>query len=382
LSFAHCSDLAYGLQLPRLQILSGDNSQTEIIALYAALANGVPVGLVHRKHAVASQVKQRQQLLAADLHPSTCVVAFTSGSTAAPRGVVISRDALRSAAAMSAHHLGWRDDDRWLLSLSIAHVGGLNVVLRCLAAGKCVVIADDHDAVSMALRDGTASIASLVPTQLAALLATPGWRPSDRVRAMLLGGAAASTALLANAAAVGCRVLTTYGATETCGQVVTASLANATTVSAAVGSPLRNVVLTAGSRQDPNVIEIQSPSLFDRYLDQPVTTKNTTWKTSDVGYLTHDGQLVVIGRADDVVISGGENVHPTFVEAVLLATPGVTAAVVFAIPDPQWGMAIATALVVSDQFSLAVATQQWRQQLASTVACGHNRAANDRDRQN
>ena len=322
-----------------------------IDAIHAALDKRRPIALLHHRSPADEQARQRAMVENAPLDEGE-VVLFTSGSTGAARGVVLSRDALIAATEANATHLGWRDDDRWLLALSMAHAGGLAVVVRCLAAGRACVLAGD--VLADALADCT--LASLVPTQLAQLLDDPVWAPAPRLRAILLGGAAASPALLATAAARGVPFLTTYGMTESFGQVATAPLDLAGHPEAPL-VPLANVVIEAGTPDRAAPIRVRTPSLATRYLDgAPIAPVFTT---SDLGYL--DGRVLhIVGRVDDVIITGGENVHPGFVEAVLTATPGVRAACAFGVADERWGQRVVAALAVDPSFELATAVVRWQ----------------------
>jgi len=315
-------------------------------------------------HAIRAALDAHQPIVLVDprippppppaLDPDDAIVLFTSGSTGAPRGVVLSRAAIDAAAAASAAHLGWRDDDRWLVCLPLFHAGGLSSVIRCHLAGKPIVLGPPT-----AIAEAT--LASLVPAQLAALLDDPTWRSPRQLRAVLLGGAAASPALIASALARGVPVLPTYGLTETFGQVATARVPGGPLV------PLPGVQITAGAREAPSPICIRAPQLASRYLDgAPIAP---SFVTSDLGYVDA-GALVVVGRADDIIITGGENVHPAQVEAVLAATPGVRAAAVFGVADDRWGHAIAAALV-SDHFERDSALAYWHRALPAHARPRH-----------
>jgi o-succinylbenzoate---CoA ligase len=259
------------------------------------------------------------------------VLVFTSGTTGVPKAARLSLRALTAAATASAAHLGWRDDDRWLLSLPIAHVGGLGVVVRCVLARRTIVLgtADPDWLVS----SGT-TLASLVPTQAARVVHLP---PPPRLRAVLLGGAAAPTALLA---ASHWPLFPTYGLTEACGQVTTATAPNELTGGSGRPLPGVRVRIAADSR-----IEVASPALMDGYLGQPPITEWLT--TGDHGCLDADGHLHVLGRRTDLIVTGGENVYPAEVEAVLDRLPGVAASLVVGIPDAEWGQRVAALLVTT-----------------------------------
>ncbi|MCB9573674.1 MAG: AMP-binding protein [Kofleriaceae bacterium] len=269
---------------------------------------------------------------------------------------MISRAAAVAAAAASAANLGWRDDDRWLCCLPLAHAGGLTVVLRCLIARRPLILHEgpfDAAAVAALASSARATLASLVPTQLDALVAVadagaapPPWR------AILLGSAAAAPALLARAAARGLPFVVTYGMTESLGQVATAPLSAAGRVDAAPRA-LPGFTMTAGTATAPAPITVAGPSLLTGWLGEPARDAGAPLTTSDLGWLDDDGGLHVVGRADDVIVTGGENVHPAQVEAAVAGAPGVAAACAFGIADPRWGQVVACAVVGAADLDLA-----------------------------
>jgi O-succinylbenzoic acid--CoA ligase len=328
-----------------------------VLAVLAAFAARRPIALLHHRLAAGEADRQRALIERAALPPDTAAVLFTSGSTGAARGVVLSRSSLVAAADASAQHLGWRDDDRWLLALSLAHAGGLSIVVRCLAARRPIVLCDhDFDRTAIAALLARCTLASLVPTQLDALLDDPAWRPPPRLRAVLLGGAAASPALLDRAAARGVPFLTTYGMTESLGQLATAPPQRAGDPRAPLVA-LPGVGLDAGTPSVPAPIVVRGAMLATCYLDgAPIAPAFTT---ADLGHVS-GGVLHVAGRRDDVIITGGENVHPATVEAALAATPGVRAACAFGVADERWGQIVGAALVVDTGFDGAAAAAHWR----------------------
>jgi len=355
LTFAACAAALEGGQPPPAAIVATPSIET-VLAVYAALTARRPMALIHHRLGPEEVERQREAIERAELPADAAAVLFTSGSTGAARGVVLSRAALAAAANASARHLGWRDDDRWLLALSLAHAGGLSIVIRCLAARRPIVLCDgdfDRDRVARLL-DGC-TLASLVPTQLAALLDDPAWRPPTQLRAVLLGGAASPPALLERAAARGVPFLTTYGMTESLGQLATAPIDRAGDPRAPL-VPLPDVAFEAGTDREPAPIVVRAPMLATRYLDgRPIAPAFTT---ADLGHLTN-GVLHIAGRSDDVIITGGENVHPSAIEAVLAATPGVLAACAFGVHDERWGQIVAAALVVDPAFDLCAAAAHW-----------------------
>jgi O-succinylbenzoic acid--CoA ligase len=143
--------------------------------------------------------------------------------------------------------------------------------------------------------------------------------------------------------------------TESFGQIATALPAHAGDPSAKL-IPLPGVVIETGTVSAPAPIAIRAPFLARRYLDGEAIAPR--FETADLGYIDGD-TLHVIGRIDDVIISGGENVHPLLVEAVLAATPGVRSAIVFGVDDDRWGQRVVAALAVESRFELAAAITRW-----------------------
>lgn len=268
----------------------------------------------------------------------------TSGSMGQPKGVVLSRRAFAASAAASADNLGWRGDDRWLLTLPLSHVGGLSIVTRCLAGRRAVVLRTlprfDPASVARILEQDRVTLLSLVPTMLQRLLDL-GTPPPAFLRAVLLGGAGSPPRLLERAAEGGWPVLTTYGLTEACSQVATQRAAERGE-RGAFPVPGMEVRVRGGA------IEIRGTSLMSSYLppgSSPPFDADGWFATGDLGRLDAAGRLHVLGRRDEVITSGGENVHPREVEEALEEHPAIAAACVFGVEDAEWGQAVAAALV-------------------------------------
>lgn len=261
------------------------------------------------------------------------LVVFTSGSTGRPKGVRLTRANLAASAAASAAHLGHGPDERWLAVMPLCHVGGFSILTRSAREATTVLLESRFDpARVLDLLASEASFASLVPTMLSRLLAA-GVPDRLGVRGILVGGAAAPPGLLARAVDAGLPVLATYGMTETCSQVATtAPGADPTTPLA----PLPGAELRIA---DDGRIEVRGPMVSPGYLAEP---RAGEWlRTGDLGELTSTGELRVLGRADDVIISGGENVHPAVVEEALARIGDVGEVVVVGVPDPEWGARVA-----------------------------------------
>ncbi|MDQ7007984.1 MAG: AMP-binding protein [Acidobacteriota bacterium] len=291
------------------------------------------------------------------------VIVSTSGSGGRPRGVVLSRGGLRFAVAASGRRLGWQPADRWLLALPLAHVGGLSVLLRCLAARRCMVVPADLSPTTLAglLGGGRVSLASLVPTQLRQILAAdPALEGRPPLRAILLGGAAADPALLTQAALRRLPVLVTYGLSEAGSQVATRLPGTPPDADEGAGPPLPGYELRIGG---DGRIQVRSPSLLTGYQppdpEAPLPDAEGWLTTSDLGRIDERGRLHPLGRADAVLISGGENVCPEQVEATLLAHPAVAECLVFGVEDSTWGQRVAALLVARADPPPPALFEQW-----------------------
>jgi O-succinylbenzoic acid--CoA ligase len=277
---------------------------------------------------------------------------MTSGSSGAAKAAVLSVRAFHAAAQASAANLGWCDDDRWLLCLPLAHIGGLSVLTRCLLARRALVLpaaaeagASADNALACLSRDAV-TLASVVPSQLQRWLALLSGREPlpPSVRVILTGGAACSPALLAACADRGWPVLTTYGSTEACSQVATQSPGSTNRGEQGAGRVLPGLSL----KLDAGVIHLKGPTLFSGYhpAGAPPFDAQGWFRTEDLGELDARDNLHVLGRADGVIISGGENVAPWEVERALEGCAGVRLACVFGVPDERWGQSVAAALLL------------------------------------
>lgn len=268
------------------------------------------------------------------------LVVFTSGTTGSPRGVRLTTANLEAACRASVEHLGHGHEDIWLLAMPLTHVGGLSIPVRSAHAGGSVRLLPgfDPEQVGAAMEEGV-TMMSLVPTMLRRLLDHRA-TASSSLRAVLLGGGPIPEGLLEEAAEAGFPVLPTYGMTETFGQVATL-LPGSALGRHAHPLPGVDIDITPEGR-----IAIRSDQVSPGYLGQP--DRVSEWfETPDLGEIMEDGSLRVLGRADDVIITGGVNVAPQEIEDVISVHPQVTEVAVVGIPDEEWGMAVA-ALYVGD----------------------------------
>jgi o-succinylbenzoate---CoA ligase len=283
------------------------------------------------------------------------VIVFTSGTSHRPKGVVLTHGNLAASAHAWAALLRPRASDRWLACLPLYHVAGLAVVTRALRWGVELEIQAGFEpaAVSRAL-DGGVSHVSLVALQLAALLdARAGRTAPVTLRAVLLGGGPIPADLLERARSRGYPVLTTYGMTETASGIAVGATDTATQGPLAAARALPGVRLRIepdGPAEESGEILVRGEMVFAGYLDDPVASAEKLrhgWlHTGDLGRLDAAGRLCVTGRRDEIIISGGENVAPAAVEAVLMTHPAVVEAAVTGIPDARWGAVPAAAVVL------------------------------------
>jgi len=264
------------------------------------------------------------------------VVVETSGSTGTPKRVVLPRRAVLASVAGAASRLG--GEGRWVLALPMTYVAGLQVVCRSLVAGHRPVLLDDHPSLAEAVAAaGEAPYVSLVPTQLHRAVESPADAAAlAACAAVLVGGGPVDRSLRERAAAAGIRTVATYGSAETAGGCIYDGL------------PLDGVAVAIGPE---GRIRIGGPTLFERYDGDPDLTAQARvdgwFLTADAGRFDDEGRLRVLGRLDDMVISGGVKVPTGIVAARLREHPAVKAVDVGRLPDDEWGERV-VAWVVGD----------------------------------
>lgn len=261
----------------------------------------------------------------------------TSGTTGAARPVDLTYANWAHHAAGSALALGLDPQERWLGALPTAHVGGLSILVRSAIYGTTAVLHPRFDAVAAthAVMDDGITLVSLVPTMLARMLDV-GLEHPPALRCALIGGGPLDPALADRAWAAGVPAAQTYGMTETTSQVATSLPGEPETA----GRPLAGVRIAIA---DDGEILVSGP-----VLGPGAAGPDGVLRTGDLGALDDRGRLRVTGRRADTIVSGGENVAPQAVEAVLLAHPDVAEAAVFGVPDPEWGEAVVARVVPRD----------------------------------
>ncbi|HEX3623014.1 MAG TPA: fatty acid--CoA ligase family protein [Acidimicrobiales bacterium] len=264
----------------------------------------------------------------AGVDPEVAAIAVTSGTAGRPKGVELTWDGLAASGRAIAAALDAGPGDRWLACLPLHYVAGLAVLGRAWVTGLPVTVHDGFDVARVADAAAEATLVSLVPTMVRRLREA-GFDLS-RFRRILLGGGPVTE--------TGPNLVATYGMTETWGGVVHD------------GHPLEGVELATGDRAE---ILVRTPTIMRGYRLSPqqtaaAFTADGWFRTGDAGTIDADGRLRVIDRLRDLVISGGVNVGPSEVEAVLAGHPGVADVCVAGAPDAEWGERVVAHVVPAD----------------------------------
>lgn len=327
----------------RLAVLDAADREGLLRALHDALTGDGPALLPRAAGAAGPARAPAAAESPAEVARNVALVIETSGSTGVPKRVALSTDALLASAAASAGALGGQG--QWLLALPAHYVAGVQVLVRSIVAGTDpVLLSPGHfDPVAFAraaqAMTGDLRYVSLVPVQLDRLLTAAG---EDRLLAavlrrfdgVLVGGQALRRDLHERAIDAGVAVRRTYGSSETCGGCVYD------------GTPIG----TVRARTVDGQIELAGPVLAEGYLAHAggVDAARTDaafhvadglrwYRTGDLGVVAEDGTVAVQGRADNVIISGGEKVLLDAVERSVREVPGLDDAVVVAAESAEWG---------------------------------------------
>jgi o-succinylbenzoate---CoA ligase len=267
--------------------------------------------------------------------PQPLAVMHTSGTTSEPKPVTLSHGNFFASALGSAVALGLDPAERWLCPMPLTHVGGLSIPVRSAIYATTVVLHDrfETEAVLRELMDPgrRITVVSLVPTMLGRLLEAGLERPPT-LRWALLGGGPIAPALLERARVAGVPVAPTYGMTEACSQIAT------------FGYPLPGVDLITSAGE----IWVRGPIVSAGSID------SDGWlHTGDLGAFDERGRLTISGRESDTIVTGGENVAPAEIEAVLMEHPDVVDVGVHARPDDEWGEIVVAKVVARDGAAIA-----------------------------
>lgn len=343
-----------------MQLVPADDLPAFAAALGVALEGGEPLLALSGDPASDARVRTAAQV-DAPIADDVAVLVATSGSTGLPKIVEHSAAGLSASARGTEAALG--GPGQWLLALPGHYIAGLQVIARSRLAGTDFVTLPPGPfrpapfVAAAATMGGPRRYVSLVPTQLGRLLddraATQMLAGFD---AVLLGGAATPATLLHRARRAGVAIRTTYGMSETGGGCVYDGIA------------LDGVRWRIG---DDGVVRLGGVTLALGYRGEPELTRaafaDGEFRTGDLGAVGPAGELVILGRADDVIISGGTNVYPNAVEAVLARVPGVRECVVGGIDDPEWGQVVTAWVVADADFDADAARAEVRTELGAAA---------------
>ncbi len=273
-------------------------------------------------------------------------VLFTSGTTGEPKLVPLTSQNWLSAVEASASHLGHDSSDVWLLAMPLHHVGGLSILFRSSFVGARVRMLPDFEPKSFAnALSSDVTIASVVPRMLRRVLDVDD-RSFTGLKAVLVGGGPIPSGLLEEAQQRGIPALPTYGMTETCAQVATLKPGSDIEYAAHLLPGLEARIEPDGR------IALRGDQVFSGYLAEQTRQRDDWFVTSDLGALAN-GKVTILGRADTVIVTGGENVDPIRLETIIGTHAGVQQALVVGIPSGEWGNEV-VCLYVGDADAKAV----------------------------
>lgn len=281
---------------------------------------------------------------------SLALLLFTSGTSGPPKAVRLSRRALSAAVTAAVERLDLSPHAVWSVCLPLDHIGGISIILRSLFSGCALHLHERFEQQAIADDVSLVSGISLVPTMLHRLVQVQharaaNWPPS--LRTLLIGGGPLDRGLAEACAALGQAPCQTYGLTECASQVCTLTPEDALAGIGTAGRPLRGLEV----RLTPEgIIQVRGAAVLDGYDADPFPGDADGWfTTGDLGQWDDSGRLIVLGRSDEVLISGGENCAPHDIEALLERHPGIREAGVYGLPDREWGTRICAVFVPTNE---------------------------------
>ena len=300
-------------------------------ALAHALSGGPAVALTSISHAHVDE--------------NVALLIETGGSTGAPKIVALSAAAMRVSAQLSNSALGATKSDHWSLTLPLHHIAGINQILRSIDL--------DTDPVTTG-----GEFISIVPTLLYRALQKRDASFDQLLQAkkVLIGGAAVSRELLEAGKLAGIPLVTSYGMTEMCGGCVYD------------GTPLPGVEIKI---TDSKKVALKGAMRAEGYFGDEIATQKSFidgwFITSDEGEIDSQGKLIVYGRADDVIISGGEKISPTAVAQFLQSIFPQTEIYVLGVPDAEWGQSLRVVMALSDEIA-GITLSHIREMVGTTLS--------------
>lgn len=281
-------------------------------------------------------------------------IMYTSGTTGRPKGVLQTFGNHFYSAVSSALNLGLSSADKWLCVAPIFHISGFSIIMRGLIYGMTVRLVEKFRAEELEriLANETVTIMSVVPFMLKKLIQQQNktnTHYNSAFRCMLLGGGTIDRETVEACLQRSIPVVQCYGMTETCSQIVALRSADALLKLGSVGQPLFSTQLKLS--KDGEIL-LKTPALTPGYLNLPDKLPSKMidgwYRTGDIGHLDKEGYLYIDGRADEMLISGGENIFPQEVEQVYQRYPQINEVAVVGQNDSVWGQ-VPVAFVVSDR---------------------------------
>ena len=288
-------------------------------------------------------------------------IIYTSGSTGVPKGVVLTASNLLSNAISFGKCYRTLTSDRWLLTMPLYHIGGYTIVFRSVVLGSGIVIHQgkfDANVVSRSIDGDGVTLISLVPTMLESLLKARKESFPERLRFIFLGGSTTPPSLVQKIAMRKLPVVLVYGMTESCSMIAAAKLTSLSSkndqreeISYHAMVPTQIKIRRHESKKRSGQVGgilVRGPTIFPGYWkNNGVEPRRSAWfDTGDVGYEKPAGGIIVLGRENDMIISGGENVYPIEIESPLLTHKAIEDAVVIGRDDPRWGQRIEAVLKI------------------------------------